>query len=583
MANVTDINHNCKHCKKELHPDTHNYYKCDGCRGIICEDCHQLHEGKDLCKHCHHKETNRVLGMPAGSVKIAAFVGTLILLAVFFTWFSNSASPTGYASFINNYQSNEDAGASLDLFVMSQCPYGVQAEDLVMPVVEKFGSDMNFNLYFIAKKSGDSFSSLHGQVEVDEDIRQLSIIKNNPDKFFDYLKCFNENYQDAENSFETCAAEVGLDIEAIKSFAKSDEAKELFAENIKKADELSVGGSPTFILNNVQYSGARTESAITRALCEAVPAADACKNLEAAKPVLLKIVNDKDCEPCDTTEIIAQLKGLVLGLKTKDIAYDSNEGKGLIESFEVITVPMLVFESSIEESDGYETLQGYLIRQGDDYLLKTGGVKMLDRETEPNNLKLFIMSQCPYGTMAQETLKEVAEAMPELDWEIYFIASQSESGSFDSLHGQPEVDEDIRQVCILRYEKDKYLDYTEEYKKKYDTCGEEMMETQDYVVYEECIANIDSSAAMTKAGINTAQIMLCEKGIEGLELFSENIKLANNLQIGQSPTFLLNNNIKGGGYTAEDLKESICSVNPEMDGCEQTLSENRVAASGGQC
>jgi len=521
--------------------------------------------------------------MPGGSIKVGAFIAALLLLAVFFTWFSNSAAPTGYGVFINNYQPNEDAGASLDLFVMSQCPYGVQAEDLVMPVVEKFGSDMNFNLYFIARQSGDGFSSLHGQPEVDENIRQLSIIKNNPDKFFDYLKCFNPSYQDAENSFEKCAAEVGLDIEAIKTFAASDEAKALFAENIKKADELDVGGSPTFILNNVQYSGARTESAITRALCEAAPEAEACLNMEEAKPVLLKIVNDKDCEPCDTTDVIVQLKDLIPGLKTTDIAYDSAEGETLIEIFDVNTVPMLVFDSAIVESDGYETLQRYLLQQGDDYLLRTGGVKMIDREAEPNNLKLFIMSQCPYGTMAQETLKEVAEAMPELDWEIYFIASKSESGSFDSLHGQPEVDEDIRQVCILHYEKDKYLEYAEEYKKEYDACGEEMMETQDYAVYEACLANIDSSAAMKEADINTAQILLCEKGIEGLELFSENIALANILQIGSSPTFLLNNNIKGGGYTADDLKESICSVNPEIDGCEKTLSENRVAASGGQC
>jgi len=570
MAKVTKINHNCKHCKKELHPDTHTYYKCDGCDGIVCADCHKKHNEKDLCKNCHHKETNRFLGMHTNKAIAGGIIGGFLILAVLFTWFSYSVDITGYATFVNNFQENEGADASLELFVMSQCPYGTIAEDLVMPIVEEFGEDLNFKLSFIARETDDGFSSLHGQPEVDENIRQLCIIKDNPDKFFDYLKCFNEDMSDAEAQSKKCATEVSLNNGRIQTCLESDEAAELFAENIKRAEEVGASGSPTFYINDAPYNGPRSASSIKRAICEAIPNAEPCAELEEVGDVNLRIVNDKDCDVCDTTSMVTQLKSIVPGLKIEIIDYDSNEGEELIENFGATAVPLLVFDTSIEGSDGYAQLQQYLVKQGDDYMLRVGGSKYLGRDEEPKNLKLFIMSQCPYGTLAQGTLKEVTEAMPDIDWEIYFIANQQGDG-FTSLHGQPEIDEDIRQVCILKYNKDKYLDYADAYREEYQACSGQA-----------CIENIDSESLMDDVGLNSAKIMKCANGAEGEKLFIENIALSEELEIGASPTYVLNNNVKGGGYTAEDLKGSICSVNNGMDGCDQVLSQNQVAASG-QC
>jgi|TARA_Y100000310_G_scaffold329278_1_gene398807 hypothetical protein len=582
MAKVSKINHNCKHCKKELHPDNHQYYKCDDCGGYVCDQCHVKHEGKELCKHCHHKTTNQIMGMPAGTVKIGAFVGALLLLAVFFTFFTSVGTPTGYA-LINNFNENSGADASLDLFVMSQCPYGTMAEDLVMPIVEDFGSDVNFNLYFIANPAGDGFSSLHGQPEVDEDMRQLYIIKNNPEKFFDYLECFNPDYRNPEASFEACADELGLDADAITSFIESDEGKALFAENIQKSTELGIGGSPTFYINGEPYQGARSESAITRALCVDAPKAKACKDLPEEKVVSMKLVNDENCELCDTSSLIGQIKTIIPGLKVENIEYDSEEGQALIQTFGATSVPLMVFDSSVSESSGFANLEQYLVPQGDQHMLRVPGVKFLDREEQPGNVKLFIMSQCPYGTIAQGTLGEVVEAMPDLDWEIFFIANDNGDGTFESLHGQPEVQEDMLQTCILKYVPEHYFEYAEEYKNAYDACGAEMQTTQDYGAYQSCLATIDTDSIMKKIGINTGQMLICMSSFEGPDLLTTNVALADSLEIGASPTFLFNNNIIGGGSTAESLKQSICALNPGMTGCDQVLSQNAAAAGSGQC
>jgi len=155
----------------------------------------------------------------------------------------------------------------LDLYVMSQCPYGTQAEEITFPVVELFGDDIEFNLRFIANDNGDgTFSSLHGQPEVDGNIRQLCVEKNYPEKYFDYLLCVAEDYRNLDTIWGTCAEQVGIDATIILD-CFNNEGSDLLSENVVYADENGVGGSPTFFLNGVKISPARTQDGIKTAIC----------------------------------------------------------------------------------------------------------------------------------------------------------------------------------------------------------------------------------------------------------------------------------------------------------------------------
>lgn len=67
---------------------------------------------------------------------------------------------------------------TLELFVMSYCPYGVQAEEKLLPIVKEFGDKINFKLQFIVQEKKEPFvqditpfTSLHGYPEVAENIR----------------------------------------------------------------------------------------------------------------------------------------------------------------------------------------------------------------------------------------------------------------------------------------------------------------------------------------------------------------------------------------------------------------------------
>lgn len=166
---------------------------------------------------------------------------------------------------------SKEGRVTLDLFVMSECPYGVQAENILGDVLKAFGKEINFNLYFIANKVSDNeFQSLHGQTEVEEDIRQLCIIKNYPETYYNYILCQNKNIKarkDISSTWQDCLIENNMNVNKIRECV-DNEGGSLLSKNILKAEELKVYGSPTLYINGTKYQGARTASAFQNAICE---------------------------------------------------------------------------------------------------------------------------------------------------------------------------------------------------------------------------------------------------------------------------------------------------------------------------
>ncbi len=155
------------------------------------------------------------------------------------------------------------------LFVMSQCPYGTIAEKAMEPVVDLLGDKADIKLYFIANDNGDgTFKSLHGQPEVDGDMRQVCIDKYYSNEvLYDYLVCVADDYRNLGSIWEKCAKDNGIDVAKIKSCFDGDEGKTLLAENVKEAEKYRVSGSPTLIINDQRYNGARTSEGYKQAVC----------------------------------------------------------------------------------------------------------------------------------------------------------------------------------------------------------------------------------------------------------------------------------------------------------------------------
>jgi len=155
----------------------------------------------------------------------------------------------------------------LDLFVMSQCPYGVKALNAMAEVLKNFNNGIAFNVNFIAATEGEGFKSLHGQAEVDENIRELCAIKNYKKnfKYMDYILCRNKNITSA--NWQECTGSNGINAGVIDKCFVGD-GKQILRENIKIAAGLGVGVSPTWLANNkFQFSGLSADEIKTQ-LCK---------------------------------------------------------------------------------------------------------------------------------------------------------------------------------------------------------------------------------------------------------------------------------------------------------------------------
>jgi len=171
----------------------------------------------------------------------------------------------------------KSARPSTELFVMSFCPFGVQAESAIDPVVDLLGSKADFKVRYIATVSGDNLEavkSLHGLAEAKEDLRQLCVAKSNPDKFWDYVKLVNDQcypiYKNA-SQLATCQANVtatlGIDNQKIDICATGSEGLALLKADEAITTNLKVTGSPTLFMNGQKYAGQRTAEAYKQAIC----------------------------------------------------------------------------------------------------------------------------------------------------------------------------------------------------------------------------------------------------------------------------------------------------------------------------
>ncbi len=143
----------------------------------------------------------------------------------------------------------------VELFVMSYCPFGVQAEQELLPFFETYGDTIDFKLRFIvgkeeasAENAGEDirFTSLHGEPELIENKRQMVIAELYPDKLFDYLLCRADHLEEA---WVHCAKDVGLDVGRIAEAVESQKITLDLVEEIQRKEALDIKGSPTLVID----------------------------------------------------------------------------------------------------------------------------------------------------------------------------------------------------------------------------------------------------------------------------------------------------------------------------------------------
>ncbi|MDP2947735.1 MAG: hypothetical protein Q8N88_06495 [Nanoarchaeota archaeon] len=166
-----------------------------------------------------------------------------------------------------------------DLFVMSFCPYGNQAEEIMMPVVDLLKDKTDIKLHYVIYEnyqgggadycmSSGKYCSMHGIQELNQDIRELCVQKYQGDKFWNFVKQINASCtsQNVDTCWEGVALTAGINTNKIKACQK-DEAVVLLQSEVDLGKKYEVSGSPQLIINDVEFSGDRSAEGYKTAIC----------------------------------------------------------------------------------------------------------------------------------------------------------------------------------------------------------------------------------------------------------------------------------------------------------------------------
>ena len=200
----------------------------------------------------------------------------------------------------------------VELFVMSYCPYGQQAETNLYDVVDLLGESVDFEPHFIhydnycgwgvkclateddlamgysenaaakaeycldAENEVPEYCGMHGVDEVNENLRQMCVLQDYPEEFWSYVQHINQDSADDtdycaigdEACWQAALEAEGIEVSAIEACLA--ENAESFAASEKALAELKgANGSPTIIINGTSYNGARDPESFKIAICSA--------------------------------------------------------------------------------------------------------------------------------------------------------------------------------------------------------------------------------------------------------------------------------------------------------------------------
>jgi hypothetical protein len=162
----------------------------------------------------------------------------------------------------------KNADPTLEVFVVSNCPYGLQMQRILGEIVKNIPTlSANIRVEYIGAIQNNKITSMHGDAEAQENLRQICIREEQAAKFWNYLDC----YMQAGKS-DSCLTSANINKTQLTS-CETDSSRGLtYAQNdFVKAQQYGVSGSPTLILNGVQVSefdfGGRTADAVKTVIC----------------------------------------------------------------------------------------------------------------------------------------------------------------------------------------------------------------------------------------------------------------------------------------------------------------------------
>jgi len=416
------------------------------------------------------------------------YILLLFSIIVFITSCAPLTQFTQTSKLIGPSKDSKSSGPEIELFVMSQCPYAIQAEKNIIPVIKELKEKVDFTICFIAEENnedaqekfsqppnkipgeieeqgmdqchgefiseGGKFKSLHGKSEIDEDIRQVVMTKYYPDKYLDYLLLRSDNY--ATDNWEECATKAWMDCQFISRIAQGEEGEMLFRQNFKRSSELGINASPTLLINGKRYKGQITRYGINRVICKEGPANEFCKSIPVCgtdtdcsaegkvgicvdpdtpqatckftDPInfTLTVIKPKECPACSPGQLVKMIKELFPGAEINELASDSIKANELINDLTIKELPTLYFDQDITKTARYGKIKDRLLATKAGFLLDPQYIHIsyLLDRNEKRGDTKLFVESMSPRTIATEDFLIKDGIFKEADIKIHYIAGK---------------------------------------------------------------------------------------------------------------------------------------------------------------
>ncbi|HON09330.1 MAG TPA: hypothetical protein PLE24_00575 [Chitinispirillaceae bacterium] len=370
-----------------------------------------------------------------------------------------------------------------DLYIMSQCPYGLEALVSFVEFVKAF-PELRWDIRFIGNVESDkSLSSLHGTGEIHDEMMWLAVKELYPEKWVQFL----QKRAAAILPTESLIDELKMDKGKIGQWVASKGKSELTV-HYNRSERQNINASPTLMINNIPYEGRISKLRLARIecsgnsgvskFCDSIP--QCIDDSDCRRPGKIGKCVSGDCEFRDAvrfdftvlvadstlqhpeSSMIMTTHELFPGATVKTFTLNSKQGKELLKKFNPDALPFYVFGREVRQTQKFGSIESGLIEKNGGLIFKEGIVRknyFHRRELKRGTVVLFVDPFFPEIPAVLKTVLDDSVSTVEIKPVFYGEPSKTLRGTEEYFRQE----ESQRWLLLALHYKTKFASYLKEY------------------------------------------------------------------------------------------------------------------------
>lgn len=180
-----------------------------------------------------------------------------------------SATNTAAAKKLTCSDINKSATPKLTAFLVSNCPYGLQMQRVMAKAIaEQPALQTLFDVKYIGSIDNGKITSMHGDKEAQENLRQICIREEQKNLYWPYVSCYMK-----AGDTESCLAQTGVNAANVTACMNDTSRGNTYAaKDFAVMSKYNIGSSPTLLVNDSQVVsefdfGGRVANALKDVVC----------------------------------------------------------------------------------------------------------------------------------------------------------------------------------------------------------------------------------------------------------------------------------------------------------------------------